>query len=409
MFNEIIKRENSNIKFLLAGRIATNVADSLFYMTILWYFKIQFHSPVILSLVFVADSTIDMAAFLFGPLIDRVYIKKLIQFVTIFQITLSFIAVGFFLIEQKPTLLVISGLIFTYAISTIGSTLIYPAEEKILPVITSKSKLMKINGIFQMTYQTLDLVLDSLATIMITYLTINVTMISSGLIFAVALIFYSRLFLPRKLFKKESDYFSENYWQDLIKGWQVLRNEGRILALILPFAVTNLFYGIASIGLPYFSTTYLTHNATGYGAVEFASSIGGILGSIIVQRFNFSKEKLEKLVTLSLLCAGISVIFQALLAKYLSMWVLLLFILSATWISIMNINFRVLIQESFDSQILGRIETINTSIINCMIPIGSFIGGVIVQNFGSSLAIFLEGLAEVTTAIFYFIVFLRDK
>lgn len=69
----------------------------------------------------------------------------------------------------------------------------------------------------------------------------------------------------------------------------------------------------------------------------------------------------------------------------------------------MNINFEVLIQESFSPRILGRIETINSSIINCMIPIGSFLGGLIIQHFGAGIAILLQGLAEVLTAIFYLI------
>jgi hypothetical protein len=33
----------------------------------------------------------------------------------------------------------------------------------------------------------------------------------------------------------------------------------RILILILPFALTNLFYGISSVGLPYFATQYLSN------------------------------------------------------------------------------------------------------------------------------------------------------
>ena len=81
----------------------------------------------------------------------------------------------------------------------------------------------------------------------------------------------------------------------------------------------------------------------------------------------------------------------------------------------MNINFEensnssstfhppIDINESFSPRILGRIETINSSIINCMIPIGSFLGGLIVQYFGAGIAILLQGLAEVLTAIFYLI------
>lgn len=101
--------------------------------------------------------------------------------------------------------------------------------------------------------------------------------------------------------------------------------------------------------------------------------------------------------------AGISVVLEALVANYIP-WLILIFALSsAFWISIMNINFEVLIQRNFSPHILGRIETINSSIINCMIPIGSFLGGLIVQHFGAGIAILLQGLAEVLTAIFYLI------
>ena len=121
------------------------------------------------------------------------------------------------------------------------------------------------------------------------------------------------------------------------------------------------------------------------------------------------KEKLEEFVTLSLLLAGISVILQAILAKLLFSWILILFVSSSVWISMMNINFKVLVQESFDSQILGRIETINTSIINCMIPLGSFLGGIIVQHYSATEDILMQGIAEVITPFFYFLIFIKNR
>lgn len=409
MFKNSIENEDINARKLLAGRVATNIADSLFYMTILWFFKTKFHSPMVLSLVFIADSTIDMLAFLFGPLIDRTYIKKLLNLVTISQIIFSIIAAILFLTKNNHILIIIP-LLIVYILSTIGSTLIYPAEEKILPAIVSKGKLSKINGLFQMTYQTLDLFLDALATLLITYFSLNGTMIISGLIFAIALIFYAKLFLPRNLLlPTNNEFFTNNYLQDLLKGWETLKNEGRILILIIPFAITNLFYGIASVGLPYFASKYLTNSAISYGGLELASSIGGLLGSLLIQRFSFGKNKLEKWVTICLFFAGISVIFEAIVANFLPLLIIIFALSSALWISMMNINFKVLIQESFSPHILGRIETINSSIINCMIPIGSFLGGIIVQNFGSNWAVALEGIAEVITAIFYFFVFTKNR
>ena len=381
-----------NISRLLIGRIATNIADSLFYITILWYFKIIFHSPMILSLVFIADSTIDMCAFIFCPLIDRVYIKNLLKYVTVGQIILSIVASILFHFKNWKTLTLVL-LLLTYILSTIGSTLIYPAEEKILPSIVNKNKLTKVNSLFQVTYRILDLFLDALATVIVTYFSFNKAMVISAFVFTIALGFYAKLYLPRNLIvsEKDHDYFTGKYLQDLLKGWYVLKNEGRILLLIIPLAVTNLFYGIASVGMPYFSSQYLTKSAISYGGLELFSSIGGLLGSLIVSKIDTLKPNLEQLIVICLGLAGISVVLEALVANYIP-WLILIFALSsAFWISIMNINFEVLIQESFSPRILGRIETINSSIINCMIPIGSFLGGLIVQHFGAGIAILLQG------------------
>lgn len=406
MFKDINKNKKQNVNVLLIGRIATNIADSLFYMTILWYFKTTFHSPVALSLIFIADSTIDMCAFLFGPLIDRVYIKKLLKSVTIGQTCLSLVVTLLFYFEDCNQIVLVL-LLLTYVSSTIGSTLIYPAEEKILPLIVNRDKLSNVNGLFQLTYRILDLFLDALATLLITYLSLGATMIISAFVFATALCFYTKLYLPKDLIVAEKDkkYFTGKYLRDLLKGWQVLKNEGQILLLIIPLAVTNLFYGIASVGMPYFASQYLTKSAISYGGVELFSSIGGLLGSLIISKIGILKQKLERIVVICLGLAGISVILETMIANSIPMLILVFTLSSAFWISIMNINFEVLIQESFNPHILGRIETINSSIINCMIPIGSFLGGIIVQRVSASFAISLQGIAEVITAVFYLLVF----
>ena len=374
-------------------------------MAILWFFKVQFHSPFVLSLLFIAESSIDMMSFIFGPLIDRIHVPKMLKFVTILQGFLSLTAVFLFM-AKIDSLFIIIALLVVYIISTIGSTLIYPAEEKILPLIVTKEHLTKVNGLFQMTYRTLDLLLDALATGLITLFSVKFRMIISIIVFANALLFYSKLYLPDKLqTTQSSEYFTNNYIKDLIKGWQTLQQEGRILFLIIPFAITNLFYGISSIGLPYFASRYLTSSAIGYGGLEFASSVGGLIGSILIQRFTFKKKRLEFIVSLSLLLAGGAIMLETTAFKSFPIVIILLTAFSTLWISIMNINFQVLVQESFSPHILGRIATINSNIVNCMIPIGSFLGGFVVHYLGSSWAVFMEGLAEALTAIVYLYIF----
>lgn len=406
MLKNLTKKNNFTIVNLLIGRIGTNIADSLFYMAILWYFKSHFHSPMLLSIIFVADSTIDMFSFTLGPIIDRVDIKKLLQLVTIIQVGLS-LAIIPLLNDQKLHTFAIFLLIIVYILSIIGSTLIYPAEDKILPIIVKKEKLTKVNGIFQMSYQTLDLFLNAGATILITYLSIKSTIIISSLVFAVALLFYVRLnFAPQK-----NSFVEKNstYLKDMLIGWQTLRNEEKILILIVPFALTNLFYGIAPVGLPYFATQYLSNAAISYGSLELSSSIGGLLGSIVVQHFYVKDNKLKLLIVICLMLSGISIILETIIASIFPILILVFALSSTFWISIMNINFKVLVQESFDPNILGRINTINSSIVNCMIPVGSFLGGIIIKSFGARPSIILEGIAQVITAFFYLILFIKTK
>lgn len=406
MLKNLINKDNSNVVNLLIGRIGTNIADSLFYMAILWYFKSHFHSSILLSLIFIADSTIDMFSFTLGPIIDRLNIKKLLQVVTIIQAILSLLIIPLFN-DPNLHLFAIIFLIIVYILSTIGSTLIYPAEDKILPIIVKKENLAKVNGIFQMSYQTLDLFLDAGATILITYLSIKNTIIISGLIFAFALLFYARLnFNVQSI---SSDKENSTYLKALINGWQALQKEKDILILILPFAITNLFYGISSIGLPYFATQYLDRSAMSYGGLELASSVGGLLGSIAVQHFYVKDNKLRLLIVICLMLSGISIILETIIAPIFPILILLFALFSTFWISMMNINFRVLVQENFHPNLLGRINTINSSIVNCMIPIGSFLGGIIVKNLGVLPAIMLEGIAQVITAFFYLIIFIKIK
>ncbi|MBP2058821.1 hypothetical protein J2Z60_002012 [Lactobacillus colini] len=402
------KINNKNLYILLSGRIATNIADSLFYMAILWSFKEKFQSPIIVSLIFTIESVIDMFSFSLGPIIDRIKIKKLLKVVSFLQAIFSVIAVGIILLNGKKVVS-ISLLLLIYLLSTIGSTMLYPSEEKILPTLVNHENLIKANALFQMSYRTLDLFLDALATILITLVSVPFTLIISGVIFALALALYTSLGLVKQSMTAIDEEVTCEYLTDLKIGWNILEQEGRILALIIPFAVTNLFYGVASVGLPYFASKYLTNSAISYGSLGLASSIGGLIGAMLVHRFSFGSRNLSRFVVVCLVLAGISVIGEPALAVRMPVLVFLLFASSSLWIAMMNINFETLVQKSFSPNLLGRIETINSSIISCMIPIGSLLGGIIVKYVGVNWAIYLQGIAELVTGIYYLVIFNKRK
>ncbi|EEW51941.1 MFS transporter [Lactobacillus iners] len=401
----MFSKKYSNIYKLLIGRIATNIADSLFYMAILWYFKENRNSQLMVSIIFTISSGIDMMSFSLGPLIDKISIKGLLKYSTFIQIVISIIVVTILGIGQKSYIIDII-LLLLFTISSILSAIIYPSEYKLLPLFVTKKDLLRFNGLFQVTYKILDLILDGITTFIITFSSVSFTIIFSAVIFGIALLFYHSIqinILAKNILEDDS-YFTSSYFNDLLLGWKTLRKEKSILELILPLCVVNLFYGIFAVGLPFFAQTYIQTSALGYGKLLIASSFGSIIGAFLVQKFDLGKKNMGQFIAICFLGAGIFRLFVPLSVSVGIGLVLINSVISPLWITMMNTNFEALVQTSFSSAILGRVETINDSLLSIMIPIGTLLGGWIVKSYGSLITQYIYGIALICSSIYYFIV-----
>lgn len=401
----MFSKKYSNIYKLLMGRIATNIADSLFYMAILWYFKENRNSQLMVSILFTISSGIDMMSFSLGPLIDKISIKGLLKYSTFIQIVISIIVVTILGIGQKSYIIDIV-LLLLFIISSILSAIIYPSEYKLLPLFVTKKDLLRFNGLFQVTYKILDLILDGITTFIITFSSVSFTIIFSAVIFGIALLFYHSIqinILAKNILEDDS-YFTSSYFNDLLLGWKTLRKEKSILELILPLCVVNLFYGIFAVGLPFFAQTYIQTSALGYGKLLIASSFGSIIGAFLVQKFDLGKKNMGQFIAICFLVAGIFRLFVPLSVSVGIGLVLINSVISPLWITMMNTNFEALVQTSFSSAILGRVETINDSLLSIMIPIGTLLGGWIVKSYGSLITQYIYGIALICSSIYYFIV-----
>lgn len=395
-------KKYANVYKLLSGRVATNIADSLFYMAILWHFKEITHSSLIVSIIFAITSGVDMVSFSFGPLIDRISIKKLLNLAAIIQAGIS-IEIVMILGLNINNIILDCIVLFLFTVSTILSSVIYPAEFKLLPLFVSKKEILRFNGVFQLTYKVLDMVLDAIVTIIITVTSINMTIIFSSIVFAISLYFYSimKVNAMAKDILEEEEYFTGSYFNDLLLGWKTLKEEKTILELILPICVINFFYGIFAVGLPYFAQTYVKDSAVGYGALLFASSVGSILGTFLVQKFKIGKKDMRLFVAICFFGAGIFRLIVPLSVNLNITTLLIASAISSAWITMMNINFEALVQISFSASVLGRVQTINESILSIMIPIGTLIGGWVIKTFGSLSTQYIYGIALLISAIYY--------
>ena len=299
-------------RYLLGGRIFTNIGDSILYMLVVWYLSGEFSSPLLLSAAFAGMSTIDAASVLAGPFIDRTGPQENLYGMSLLQggCAVIFIVFTIFagLTARQYSVLLLAVLFLTYG----ASTIIYPSGEKLIPVLVKEEKLVRTNSLFMTTEKVLDTAFNAVSAILISFLTGNTLAWLILLMFILAAEFHRTVFCRLKENyqirngKPEEKYSVHTYMAELKTGITEIKKHPDVVLLFLPLTVMNIFYGIAMVGLPVIADRYISSQAYGYGSLLMSSSLGGILGAFLISRFSESIQNPGKYTKIFLLTAGIS-------------------------------------------------------------------------------------------------------
>lgn len=376
-------------------------------MIVLWFFNERFNSPFLLGLIFAVQSGADVISFLFGPLIDNSNCKKLLVNCTIIQIVdVIFIVIYSIVFGVSENLYSAVFLTISVFITTISSVIIYPLQVKMIPMVAEDTPLVKVNGIFHIADKIFDIFFNALATLFISNFVIKFNLIITVIVFLIALRLYSLIKYDKYYNFNENDDYEEqgtikDYLEDIKEGVDVLKNQYQILKLIMPLMLINFFYAISEVGLPAISKEYISSDAIGYGYVLSICAIGSLIGGIFSQIKNIEKIDIKKLVSVCLFFAGASQFAFAYAIKYNIIYSYISIFISCAFVSFMNVLFISLVQSLIPIHVLGRVETINESIICAVIPLGSMVGAYLLSNFNSILTQYIYGLILIVFGIYY--------
>lgn len=398
---------NKQTKYLLGGRIATNIADSLQYMIILWFFNETFKSPFLLGVIFAIESGADVISFLFGPLIDNSNSKKLlikcsaVQIINVLILCVINITFGI-----KSNVIYSIIMVLSLTITTLASTIIYPLQTKMIPMVAGETPLVKVNGIFNVSEKIFDVLFNAGATLLISSFNVSFNLIISLVVFLIGIKLYSLLNYDENFdYSEIEDYEEEGtvgeYIADLKEGFVELRKQNELLKLIIPLMVINFFFAIADIGLPRLASEYISDEATGYGLILSISAIGSIVGGAFTQFKNIEKANLRKMVAMCLISSGIFKLITAITINRIFVLCCISIFFCSAFISFMNILFISLVQSTVPVNILGRVETINESIISAIIPLGTFAGAFVIKEYGSIMTQYIYAVALVGFGVYY--------
>ncbi len=363
---------------LIFGRILTNTADSIYFITTMWLiYDITKSSALtgLLSSLILVPKCLQM---FYGPIIDHFSLKKiLIHSQTIQAVLVGIIAVLLFFHYENAILIII--LVVTAAM--VGE-ISYPISNKLVPVLLPKDKIVSGNAMMSFSNQSMDLVLNTVITILISLVSIYTLYVMNTIIFISAAVIYAMIKVQSQKYTGSTLDF-RTYMNSLSEGLYTVRHSLLWIFQIGAFAV-NFGIGMVYTALPVLS--HYLNQPIYYGLFLSAISLGMVLSTLVVGYVK--KYPFGKLMVVTFILSGVFLLLGFVTPIYIF---IILFGLSWLSVGLANILFLSAGQAIIPEYILGRITSITSSLGVLGLPLGSLIGGFLLELMNPIALISITG------------------
>jgi MFS family permease len=418
---------NRDFVRLFAGRALTNAGDSLYYVAAMWLVYDLTGSSFYTGLAGFLVLAPAAFQFLFGPLVDRVSLRRLLvgtqlaQALVVFAVPLAY-SLGYLNVWVVLAVMPLLSLL---------NQPVYPAESAALPRVVGRDQLVRANSLFALAYQGVDAAFNAIGGVLIALVGATALFVFDAATFAAAALLFAGLRIratgdpepgepvdgaavgaARSVDEASADPVAitdggdsasnsaepvdggtSGYLATLREGIGFLRGTfvGRV---VLGAAVVNGTFGAAMAVLPAYGD--LLGGEAAYGLL--AASIGGglLVGALVaglLADYPFGRLSIVGYLTGAALWTAAIAIgwFPGTLA---------LFALSFVPVGIANVLFSALVQSAVPQAMLGRASAVLGSMAAAAPPLGALFGGAVAESVGVTTVLYLGAAGLVVTAIY---------
>lgn len=311
------------------------------------------------------------------------------------------------------------------ALNGLMSTVQRPAADVAVSLLIPKEYYQRTSGMQQLSNSLINIITPAAASAVLALAGIEAVLIFDLLTFAVAFIaLLCFVKIPEPPAREEQ---RETVMQSVRSGLGYLKQNRGILDLILFLAVINLIASIYEAALPAMLLSQEGGGEAALGIVNTAMGIAMLVGSVLVSFLPAPKSRV-RVICNSLLFAMSTENFLLALGHSVPVWCIGA-ALGWIFIPMMNANMDVLLRNRIPIEMQGRVFSVRNSLQFFTIPIGYFVGGLLVDRVfeplmaslpqgtfltalfgsgkgsGAALLFFVIGFAGMFTCLF----FRRDK
>ncbi|WP_135821983.1 MFS transporter [Halostella litorea] len=397
---------NRDFARLFAGRLVTNVGDSVYYVAAMWLVYALTDDPLYSGVAGFLTMAPAALQFLFGPLADRWPLRRVLVGTQVAQGVLVLV------VPLAAALSALSAPLVLAVMPTLAllNQLVYPAQTAALPRIVEDDELVDANSAFSLAYQGTETVFNAVGGALVALVGAVSLFLVDAVTFAVAAALFATLTVPEAgddaatadepagapaegTAADDADPDATpvadggtdpGYLAQLREGIDFLR--GTVLSLtVLGAAFVNFAAGATFAVLPAYADT--VGGAGAYGVLAAALAAGNFGGALLASR-------LEHLPfgRLSVACLSVSsVLWTASVLAGPFPATVVLFGLAFVPVGVVNVLLAALVQSGVPEGMVGRVSSVLGSASQVATPVGSLAGGAVAGAIGPGVVLAAGG------------------
>ena len=366
--------KNTYFRKLWFSDILVGSADNMEMIVISWVIISKTNSGFLLGLYGAIRFFSTVFAPLFGSIIDRFNKKTTISISRSYMLIHSII----FLILSLQNVLTTFNIIFITFFYGIARTSDRISREALTQILIKKKDLRNATGIIRATMDFSKIISPVIGAMIYTNSGLNSSYIIISIFYLGALI----VIYPINIDNINNQKL--NLYKELLSGVNYLSSNKTLISLISFAALVNFtVFTMANAYLPFISKNILNGNANDLALLSSFTSVGALIGSIIISTNNFTNSPGKLLITFifiwHILMLGISLVK----IKIIIICLLILFGISG---SVAMVIMSMLILSISNKNMIGRIIGIRQLAIFTL-PIGLILSGYMIDQIGIILSI----------------------
>ncbi len=372
--------EKRNISLLWLAQIVSTAGDAIYQIALLWLVLDITGSSTITGLVAMAAFLPAMLFGLYAGVIADKFNRKLIMIFANLSQSLTVIIIPIMLYFGYKNILLIG--IFAF-IRASFSTFFPPALNALVPMITSKERLVKVNSVLATSAQLAYLIGPLGAGLILSIVSIQYLFVIDSISFLFAILILIFIILPAKPKVAEKQFSSV---KEIFSGIKYAK-ENKPLGLLFILTIINNFFimGPAFVGMLILVKDALGGTASQYAFVEAGLAFGMLIGSIFVYRIS-NRINIGKLLLIGMILDGVtySIMYFAGSVNF----VFLFIVIHALGIPMITISRTAIIQKHSPNEYHGRLfSLVHLSVIGVTALSAAVVG--IAANYIDIKIIFL--------------------